>query len=128
MQAIKLSKLELRIMDALWRDGEASIRDIQEGISEPSTPTYATVQTTVYRLEAKGAIRRTRKLGHFHIFEAIISRDAARYQFLEDLLALFGGETRPVVAQLIDTGKLTMEDVKFAEKTLKSMQSKSVAK
>jgi BlaI family penicillinase repressor len=128
MQAIKLSKLELRIMDALWRNGEASIRDIQEGISEPSRPTYATVQTTVYRLEAKGAIRRTRKVGHFHIFEAIIARGAAQHRLLEDLLALFGGQARPVVAQLIDAGKLTMEDVKFAEKTLKGMQSKGVTK
>ena len=128
MQAIKLSKLELQIMDPLWRYGEASIRDLQESIAEPSRPTYATVQTTVYRLETKGAVRRTRKVGHFHIFEAIIARDVAQRRFLEDLLALFGGQARPVVAQLIDTGKLTMEDVKFAEKTLKSMSSKGVGK
>ena len=128
MQQIKLSKLELQVMDVLWDKKEASIRDLQEGFPESSRPAYATVQTTVYRLEAKGAVHRIRKVGHFHIFAAIVSRAATQHRLLEDLLALFGGQARPMVAQLIDSGKLTLEDVKFAERSLKDLQLKGRAK
>lgn len=122
MKEIRLSRLELQIMDVLWGLHEASIREIQERFPEKKRPAYATIQTTVYRLEAKKAIRRTRKVGNFHMFSAIVSRDATQHRMLEDLLALFGGQTRPVMAHLIESGKLTLDDVEFAEKTLKSMQ------
>ena len=123
MKEVKLSKLELQIMDTLWNRGEASIREIQEAFPLKQRPAYATVQTTIYRLEAKTAVQRVRKLGNFHIFAATISRDAAQRRLVDDLLALFGGQSRPVVAHLIDAGKLTLEDVEYAEKTLKNLRN-----
>ncbi len=107
----KLSKLELQIMEALWGHGKASIREIQETFPEKRRPAYTTVQTTVYRLEAKNAVRRIKKVGNFHIFEAAVSRNAAQRRLIDDLLALFGGRAQPVVAHLIETGRLTLEDV-----------------
>ncbi len=124
MKEIRLSRLELQIMDVLWGREEASIREIQESFPEVNRPAYATVQTTVYRLETKKALRRTRKVGNFHIFSAIVSRQVTQYRMLEDLLALFGGQSRPVMSHLIEAGKLTLDDVEFAEKTLKSLQRK----
>jgi BlaI family penicillinase repressor len=120
----KLSKLELKIMDALWRNGNASIREIQEAFPEKNRPAYTTIQTTVYRLEAKKAVRRIKKIGNFHIFEAVVSRNTAQRRLIDDLLALFGGSTQPVMAHLIESGKLTLEDVKEAEKTLRKLQRK----
>jgi BlaI family transcriptional regulator, penicillinase repressor len=120
----KLSKLELQIMDTLWTRGHASIRDIQEAFPEKRRPAYTTIQTTVYRLEAKKAVRRVKKVGNFHIFEAAVSRDIAQRRLIDDLLALFGGRTQPVMAHLIETGKLTLEDVKEAEKTLRRLARK----
>jgi len=120
----KLSKLELRIMEKLWNDGEASIREIQEAFPEKERPAYTTVQTTVYRLEAKSAVRRIKKVGNFHIFEAAVSRTAAHRRLLNDLLALFGGRLQPVMALLIESGKLTLADVKEAEKTLRKLERK----
>jgi BlaI family transcriptional regulator, penicillinase repressor len=117
----KLSKLELKIMETLWIHGNASIREIQEAFPEKNRPAYTTIQTTVYRLEAKKAVRRVKKVGNFHIFEAILSRDAAQRRLIDDLLALFGGSTQPVMAHLIESGKLTLEDVKEAEKTLRKL-------
>ena len=117
----KLSKLELQIMDALWTCNQASIREIQETFPEKDRPAYTTIQTTVYRLEAKRSVRRVRKVGNFHIFEAAISRNAAQRRLIDDLLALFGGRTQPVMAHLIESGKLTLEDVKEAEKTLRKL-------
>ena len=108
-------------METLWTWGQASIRDIQEAFPETRRPAYTTIQTTVYRLEGKKALRRTRKVGNFHIFDAAISRDAAQRRLIDDLLALFGGSTQPVMAHLIDSGKLTLEDVKEAEKTLRKL-------
>jgi BlaI family penicillinase repressor len=124
MKEIRLSRLELQIMDVLWGREEASIREIQESFPEAKRPAYATVQTTVYRLETKKAARRTRKVGNFHIFSAIVSREATQHRMLEDLLALFGGQSRPMMAHLIEAGKLTLDDVEFAEKTLRTMQKK----
>jgi predicted transcriptional regulator len=118
----KLSKLELEIMETLWSRSEASIREVQEAFPVPRRPAYATVQTTIYRLEAKKAVRRVRKLGNFHIFAAAVSRDVAQHRLADDLLTLFGGQSRPVMAYLINAGKLTLEDVEFAEKTLKSLK------
>jgi BlaI family penicillinase repressor len=120
----KLTKLELRIMEALWASGRASIREIQETFPEKGRPAYTTIQTTVYRLEGKKAVRRVKKVGNFHIFEATISRDAAQRRLIDDLLALFGGRTQPVIARLIESGKLTLADVKEAEKTLRNLESK----
>jgi predicted transcriptional regulator len=122
MAGKKLSKLELRIMETLWTNGEASIREMQEAFPEEGRPGYTTVQTMVYRLEAKGVVRRVRKVGNFHIFAATVSRDAAQRRLVDDLLAMFGGQSRPVVAHLIEAGKLTLEDVEFAEKTLKGLK------
>jgi BlaI family transcriptional regulator, penicillinase repressor len=120
----KLTKLELQIMDALWTQGERSIREIQESFPEKKRPAYTTVQTTVYRLEGKRAVRRVKKVGNFHIFEAAITRDAAQRRLIDDLLALFGGRTQPVMARLIESGKLTLSDVKQAEKTLRDLERK----
>jgi BlaI family transcriptional regulator, penicillinase repressor len=120
----KLSKLELKIMDALWRSGNASIREIQEAFPEKTRPAYTTIQTTVYRLEGKKAVRRVKKVANFHIFEAVVSRNTAQRRLIDDLLALFGGSTQPVMAHLIESGKLTLEDVKEAEKALRQMERK----
>ena len=118
----KLTKLELQIMDTLWTRNQASIREIQEAFPEKHRPAYTTVQTTVYRLEGKKALRRVRKVGNFHIFEATISRDVAQRRLIDDLLALFGGRTQPVMAHLIESGKLTLADVKEAAKTLRKLE------
>jgi len=118
----KLTKLELQIMEALWTRGSASIREIQEAFPEKNRPAYTTVQTTVYRLESKKAVRRARKMGNFHIFEPVISRNTAQRRLIDDLLALFGGRTQPVMAHLIESGRLTLEDVKEAERTLRKLE------
>src|ERR1700678_3137359 len=120
----KLTKLELQIMEALWTLGKTSIREIQETFPEKDRPAYTTIQTTVYRLEGKKAVRRVKKVGNFHIFEAVVSRDTAQGRLIDDLLALFGGRTQPVMAHLIDSGKLTLGDVKEAEKTLRKLERK----
>jgi predicted transcriptional regulator len=120
----KLTKLELQIMEALWIRGSASIREIQETFPEKNRPAYTTIQTTVYRLEAKKAVRRVKKVGNFHIFEAAISRNSAQRRLVDDLLALFGGRTQPVMAHLIESGKLTQEDVKEAQKLLRKLERK----
>jgi BlaI family penicillinase repressor len=120
----KLSKLELQIMEVLWSQGTASIRQIQETFPEKQRPAYTTIQTTVYRLEGKKAVQRIKKVGNFHIFEAAVSRDAAQRRLIDELLALFGGSTQPVMAHLIESGKLTLEDVKEAEKILRKLERK----
>jgi predicted transcriptional regulator len=108
-------------MEVLWTRGQASIREIQETFPEKGRPAYTTVQTTVYRLEGKKALRRVKKVGNSHIFEAAISREVARRRLIDDLLALFGGRTQPVMAHLIESGKLALDDVKEAEKTLRKL-------
>ena len=107
----KLTKLELQIMDALWSHGASSVREIQERFPEKDRPAYTTVQTMVYRLEAKKAIRRVKKIGNAHIFDALISRSAAQRRLIDELLSFFGGRSQPVMAHLIESGKLTLEDV-----------------
>lgn len=124
----KLTRLELKIMEALWAREHASIRDIQETFPEKDRPAYTTVQTIVYRLEIKKAVRRVKKVGNFHIFEAAISRNAAQRRLIDDLLAMFGGRTQPVMAHLIESGKLTLEDVKEAEKLLRQLARKDKSK
>jgi BlaI family penicillinase repressor len=120
----KLSKLEMQIMEALWSRGPSSIREIQEAFPERDRPAYTTIQTTVYRLEGKKALRRAKKISNAHIFEAVVSRNAAQRRLIDDLLGLFGGRTQPVMAHLIESGKLTLNDVEEAEKTLRKMARK----
>jgi BlaI family transcriptional regulator, penicillinase repressor len=122
MPGPKLSKLELQIMETLWTRGNASIREIQESFPEKDRPAYTTIQTTVYRMEAKKAVRRTKKVGNFHIFEPAVSRDTAQRKLIDELMALFGGRTQPVMAHLIESGRLTLADVKEAEKTLRKLE------
>jgi BlaI family transcriptional regulator, penicillinase repressor len=124
MRLPKLTKLELQIMDVLWDRGAVSIREIQEAFPERSRPAYTTVQTTVYRMEKKKVVRRAKKISNAHIFEPIISRHAAQRRLIDDLLGLFGGRTQPVMAHLIESGKLTLDDVREAEKTLRSLAKK----
>jgi BlaI family penicillinase repressor len=119
--APKLSKLEYQIMEVLWSGKECSIREILDSLPGKRKPAYTTVQTTVYRMEAKGVVRRIKKVGNFHIFAATISRENAQHRLIDDLLAVFGGRSQPVMAHLIDTGKLTLEDVKEAERTLQQL-------
>ena len=114
----KLTKLELQIMEALWTHGPCSVREIQEAFPAKKRPAYTTVQTTVYLLEAKKVLRRTRKIATALIFEASVSRDAAQRRLVDDLLGLFGGRSRPIMAHLIESGSLTLEDVRDAERTL----------
>jgi BlaI family penicillinase repressor len=120
----RLTKLELQIMEALWSLGASSIREIQEAFPAKHRPAYTTIQTTVYRLEAKGGLRRVKKISNAHIFEASVSRNAAQGRLIDELLGLFGGRTQPVMAHLIESGKLTLEDVQEAEKTLKKLARK----
>src|SRR6266478_7130397 len=119
----KLTKLELQILEALWAHGKASIREIQEAFPEPR-PAYTTIQTTVYRLEGKKAVRRVKKISNAHIFEAVVSRNAAQRTLIDELLGLFGGRTQPVMAHLVESGKLTLDDVQEAEKTLRRLARK----
>jgi len=120
----RLSKLEFQIMDVLWAGGESSIREIQEKFPGKRVPAYTTIQTTVYRMEAKEVVRRVRKVGNFHIFAASITREEAQRNIIDDLLSYFGGRSQPLMVHLVETGKLSLEDVKEAEKTLKKMSSK----
>jgi predicted transcriptional regulator len=121
MATRKLSKLELRIMDALWAHGPASVREVQETFPESDRPAYTTIQTTMYRLEAKRAIRRIKKISNAHIFEAVVSRTAAHRRIIDELLSVFGGRSQPVMAHLIEAGKLTLDDLREAEKTLRRL-------
>ena len=123
MRLPKLSKLEHQIMDALWSRGASSVREVLEAFPEKGRPAYTTVQTMVYRLEDKGAIRRTKKIGNAHIFEAVISRASAQRRLVDELLAFFGGSSQPVVAHLIESGNLTLDDVKEAEQLLIKLKS-----
>jgi predicted transcriptional regulator len=121
----KLTRLELQIMDALWTHGASSVREIQERFPEKGRPAYTTVQTMVYRLEVKKAIRRVKKIGNAHIFEAAISRNAAQRRLIDELLSFFGGRSQPVMAHLIESGSLTLDDVKEAEQTLRKLGKKN---
>jgi BlaI family transcriptional regulator, penicillinase repressor len=118
MSALKLTQLELQIMEAFWNKGASCIREIQESLPESQRPAYTTVQTTVYRLEAKKAVRRVKKISNAHIFEAIISRSDAQGSLIDGLLSLFGGATQPIMSHLAKTGKLSMEDLKEVRKIL----------
>ena len=118
----KLTKLELKVMEALWRLGQASIREIQETFPARKRPIYETVQTVVYRLEEKGAVRRVKKISNAHIFEAVLSREDARGRLIDEVLGLFGGRAQPVVTHLVESGKLTLDDVREAEEMLREWE------
>ncbi|RSL15625.1 putative transcriptional regulator [Edaphobacter aggregans] len=120
----KLSKLEFQIMEALWSRGDLSIREIQETFPAKQVPAYTTIQTTVYRMEAKEIVRRVKKVGNFHVFAAAISRESVQRRLIDDLLGFFGGNSQPVMAHLIESGKLSLEDVKEAEKVLQKVARK----
>jgi BlaI family penicillinase repressor len=123
----KLTRFEVQIMDVLWNAGPTSVREIQEAFPAATRPAYTTVQTMVARLEAKKAVRRVKKIGNAYIFEAQISRSTAMRRLIDELLSFFGGRTQPVVAHLIEAGKLTLEDVQEAERTLRKLARKDKA-
>lgn len=120
---LRLTRLELQILDALWMYGKASIREIQEAFPEPR-PAYTTIQTTVYRLERKQAVRRVRKISNAHIFEPVVARDVARNRLLDEILSFFGGKAQPMMAQLVEAGKLTRKDVQDLEKMVERAESR----
>jgi BlaI family transcriptional regulator, penicillinase repressor len=124
MSSPKLSKLELKVMEALWTSGASSIREIHDAFPKRGRPAYTTVQTMVYRLEVKGAVRRAKKISNAHIFEATVTRDAAQRRLIDDLLGLFGGRSLPVMAHLVEAGKLTMDDIKEVEKLIREQSRK----
>jgi len=122
MKSPRLTKLELQIMEALWTNGASSVREIHESFPEKDRPAYTTIQTTIYRMEGKKAVRCVKRIGNANIFEAAVSRDAAQNRLIDDLLGLFGG--RPVMARLVQSGQLTIRDIKEAEQLLKSLSRK----
>jgi len=128
MSLPRLSKLDLQIMEALWTHGPLSVREIQEFFPERDRPAYSTVQTIVYRLEAKHALCRVKKIGNAHIFEAVISRGAAQRRLIDEFFNLFGGRAQPVMAHLIESGKLTLEDIQEAERFLQDIGKRDRAK
>jgi BlaI family transcriptional regulator, penicillinase repressor len=126
MRRPKLTRLELQILEILWARGNASIREVQESFPEPR-PAYTTIQTTVYRMEAKDAVKRIRKIGNAHLFEPLVSRDTARRRLFDDILSLFGRRAQPMMAQLAELGKLTREDVRELERTIAQLEKKRKA-
>ncbi len=120
----RLSKLELQIMEALWTGGTLSVREIQEQFPSRNRPAYTTIQTTIGRLETKKAVTKVRKIGNAHIYQAAVSRSAAQRRLVDDLLALFGGRSQPVMAHLIEAGKLSLEDVQEAERLVRAAAGK----
>lgn len=123
-QHVKLTKLEMEIMGAVWVLGSASVREVQEQFPERKRPAYTTVQTIIYRLEEKGAVRRVKKIGNAHIFEAVVTRKAAHGRLVDELLHVFGGSPRLLMAQLVETGRLTLDDVREIESTLTTLATK----
>jgi predicted transcriptional regulator len=128
MKHPKLTRLELQVMEALWNKGACSIREIHETFPEKNRPAYTTIQTTVYRMEGKGALRCTKRISNANIFEASVSRDAAENRLIDELMSLIGHRTRPVMARLVESGNLTLEDIKEAEKTLRNLSKKEKPK
>src|SRR5580692_13069905 len=124
----KLTKLDLRIMEMLWSKGPSSIRELQEAFPESESPAYTTVQTIVYRLEWKKAVRRTKKISNAHIFEAVISRSSAQRRMIDELVALFGGKRLPIMTHLIESGRLTPEEVREAQRALRNLAKPNQAR
>ena len=117
----KLSNLELAIMETLWTKGASSVREIQEEFPAKRKPAYTTVQTIVYRLEAKNVLRRTKKIGNAHIFEAVVTRTAAQRRLIDEILGLFGCRAQPLMSHLIESGQLTLDDIESARSALRSL-------
>jgi len=128
MKHPKLTRLELQVMEALWSRGACSIREIHETFPEKNRPAYTTIQTTVYRMEGKGALRCTKRISNANIFESAISRNDAENRLIDELMSLFGGRTKPLIARLVESGGLTMDDIKEAEKSLRRLSKKDGAK
>jgi BlaI family penicillinase repressor len=126
MAVPKLSKLEFQIMETLWVRGEASIREILDSLPAKGRPAYNTIQTMIYRMEPKGVVRRVKRVGNFHIFEAVITRDAAQRRVIDDLLSYFGGQSQLLMAHLIESGKISLSDVRQAEQIVKNHRRKGV--
>jgi predicted transcriptional regulator len=126
MSKTRLTKLELQILEALWAHGKASVREVQEAFPEPR-PAYTTIQTTVYRLEGKNAVRRVRKIGNAHIFEPTVARDLTRHRLLDEILSFFGGRAQPMMTQLAEAGKLTRDDLLELEKTIERLEKQRKA-
>ena len=122
MAQVRLTKVELQIMEVLWTRGPSAVREVQEQFPQKGRPAYTTIQTVLYRLEAKKAVQRARKIGNAHIFEPLISRASAQGRLIDDLVGLFGGRTQPVMAHLIETGQLTLDDVLEAERLLRDLE------
>jgi BlaI family penicillinase repressor len=125
MAETKISRFELQLLEKLWELGPCSVREVQEGLPEKDRPAYTTVQTMIYRLEEKGAVRRVKKIGNAHLFEAVFTRKAVHKRLIGDLLSLFGGSAAPVMSHLVETGKLTLADVKELEKRLAALEKKA---
>ena len=120
----KLTPIELRIMDVLWSHGASAVRQVQEEFPEDSRPAYTTLQTVLYRLEGKKVVRRTRKIGNAHLFEAIVDRASVQRRALDDVLRLFGGQAQPMMAHLVQSGQLTMDDVREVERLIEDLEKK----
>lgn len=127
-KASRLTPFELEIMDVLWPLGEASVREVRDAIPEERRPAYTTVQTIVQRLEQKGAVRRSRKVGNALMFEPVITRKSVYRRLIDEFLDLFGGSAQPVVAHLIESGKLTLDDIKALEKSSERARTKEGAR
>src|SRR6185295_12035986 len=124
---VKLTKLELEVMGSVWALGSASVREVQEHLPERKRPAYTTVQTIIYRLEEKGAVRRVKKIGNAHIFEAVVTRKAAHNRLIDELLHVFGGSPRSLMAQLVETGQLTLQDIRDLERTVEKLEANKTA-
>jgi BlaI family transcriptional regulator, penicillinase repressor len=127
-KAQRLTKLEFSIMEVLWSQGESSIRQVLDQLGMKKKPSYITVQTTIYRMEAKEIVERSGKVGNFHLFRALLSRDEAQKTLLDEMLSYFGGHSQPVMAYLVKSGKLSLDDVKEAEQMLRDTRSKGKSK
>jgi predicted transcriptional regulator len=120
----RITRFELQLLERLWQLGRASVREIQESLPEEDRPAYTTVQTMIYRLEEKGAVKRLKKIGNANVFEAVLTRQSVHRRLIGDLLDMFGGSSEPVVAHLVETGKLTLNDIRAMEKTLEAKGKK----
>ncbi|MGO9258020.1 MAG: BlaI/MecI/CopY family transcriptional regulator [Bryobacteraceae bacterium] len=125
MAKIRITRFELELMERLWKLGTASVREIQESLPEKKRPAYTTVQTMIYRLEEKKALRRVKKIGNAHVFEPLITRKAVYRRLIDDLLDLFGGSAAPVMAHLVESGKLSLAEVRAAEEALARREKSS---
>jgi predicted transcriptional regulator len=125
MMEPRISRFELQLLEKLWELGPCSVREVQESLPEKDRPAYTTVQTMIYRLEEKGALRRVKKIGNAHLFQAVLTRKKVHHRLIGELLSLFGGSAAPVMSHLVETGKLTLADVKELEKRLAAMEKKA---